>query len=69
MKKTIIALLALAGMAQADESSAYLTKDDSFSVDSKGKITLEEIAILCGLRAILQEIYRHNSSENYVHET
>ena len=44
MKKTIIALLALAGMAQADESSAYLTKDDSFSVDSKGKISLEEIA-------------------------
>ena len=44
MKKTIIAIMALAGMAQAGEPSAYLTKDDSFSVDSKGKISLEEIA-------------------------
>ena len=44
MKKTIIALLALAGMAQADESSAYLTKADNFSVASDGKISLEEIA-------------------------
>lgn len=44
MKKAIIALLALAGIAQADESSAYLTKDDSFSVESNGKISLKEIA-------------------------
>ena len=44
MKKTIIAIMALAGMAQAGEPSAYLTKDDNFTVDSKGKISLEEIA-------------------------
>ena len=44
MKKTIFALIVLAGVAQADGSSAYLTKDDSFSADSKGKISLEEIA-------------------------
>ncbi len=44
MKKTIIAIMALAGMAQAGEPSAYLTKDDSFSVGDKGKISLEDIA-------------------------
>ena len=37
-------MIVLAGVAQADGPSAYLTKDDSFSVDSKGKISLEEIA-------------------------
>lgn len=42
MKKTVIALLALASFVQAGET--YLIKDDNFSQDSPGKITLDDIA-------------------------
>lgn len=41
MKKTVIALLALAGFVQADDTPTYLIKNSDFSyyVDEKGKVT------------------------------
>lgn len=44
MKKTFFSILALACFAQADDAPTYQIKDDGFSQDDKGKITLDEVA-------------------------
>lgn len=44
MKKTLFALVALAGIVHADETPAYLTKYDDFTQSSDGTISLDDVA-------------------------